>query len=1051
MSCIHWLNSRSLRCKLAALLCVTLLGGSVVRADATADFNLAANLYKQKRWAQAAKQFEKFVKENPKHEKIPSASFFLGLAYVNQEDYKAARDTLRTFVKTYPDNTNLPQARYRVAECSYLLDDFPAALPELTEFIEKHPQDPLVERALPYLGDVQLKQNQAAAALTSFDKALKEFPNGALVDDAKFGRARALEALNKPAEAIEQYRELAANKENPRAAEALFQIAARQFDGKQFAEAANSYRELLVNFPKSSLGPSARMNAGYALYQAGKFAEAAEWFATAQKDPASSVAAGYWRGLSLKSQGDVKQAATVLAAVAKEASDAPLAESINFQRGLCARQLGDPAEALKLFTSVADTFPKGEFADDSLHAAAELAVDAGDLANANKLLARLVQDYPGSGLRLHYELLMGRVDLAEAVAAAKAAKPPNEIAAEHRQAGDRFDKVLKESTVARTQLLARYYLGVTRQLQGQHDEAVKVLAPLIEVVQQEGAKSEFGDALLVLAESQLAIKQYDVAQASAEKYLSLFPQGRQTPRALYVVAIAAGQRNEGAASKGALDRLTKDFRTHPLTPSALLQLAEFAEAKQDWPVATERYTALIPIAEGTDNQAFAFRGLAWSLFKQDMFAPAAEQFGKVLQKFPQHKLVSECAYYRAEALKEAGQKDQAVAGFTDVIKQFGPQTPAAAGAEKDAPLLYAFRAGLQKARTLRELKQIPEADQSYQSLLEKFPQPAQLDRLLDEWALMNYEAQNYLKADEIFNRLIKDVPTSELADNAKLSLAESDLVNDKLESAQKTFLELLASDKSDPDVKERSLYQLIVLAVDQRRWGEVGTLADRLAKEFPNSQHVPYARYSQAEGVINAPKATDAELQSAKQQLEAVRSTAPEKFARDSFHGRAWVLLAELAYREKSYPDVLKIADELKEKHKDSSFIYQIEEIVGRSYKQQAEFAKAREAFDRVLADPEAFRTPTAAKSQFLIAETFFLEMNWDEAFLGYQKVYTSYDLPEWQSAALLQSGKCDEQMKQWKEAVMTYAELIEKFPKSEHVDEAKQRLDAVKKKAGGA
>src|SRR5262245_60924676 len=118
MPCVHMLKTRSLRLKLVALLCGVLLAENVVRADATADFNLAASLYKQKRWAQAAKQFDKFIKENPKHEKISSATFFLGLAYVNQEDYKAARETLRTFVKSYPENMNLPQARYRVAECS---------------------------------------------------------------------------------------------------------------------------------------------------------------------------------------------------------------------------------------------------------------------------------------------------------------------------------------------------------------------------------------------------------------------------------------------------------------------------------------------------------------------------------------------------------------------------------------------------------------------------------------------------------------------------------------------------------------------------------------------------------------------------------------------------------------------------------------------------------------------------------------------------------------------------------------------------------------------
>ena len=62
-----------------------------------------------------------------------------------------------------------------------------------------------------------------------------------------------------------------------------------------------------------------------------------------------------------------------------------------------------------------------------------------------------------------------------------------------------------------------------------------------------------------------------------------------------------------------------------------------------------------------------------------------------------------------------------------------------------------------------------------------------------------------------------------------------------------------------------------------------------------------------------------------------MRTAAPEKFARDSFHGRAWVLAAELAYREKNYEDVRKLADDLKQKHNDSIFIYQIDEIVAQA------------------------------------------------------------------------------------------------------------------------
>ncbi len=1040
-------RSAGIAALLAAALCA---GPAMVRADVALDrYNLAIGLYKQSRWALAVQRFEVFLKEHPDHDKVPAAKFYLGLSQINQQDYKAAREVLRNFVKSHPTNASIAQGRYRVAECSYLLDDVKAALPELQEFLTKHPKDPLVERALPYLGDVQLRLGHAEAALATFDKTIEDYPKSALVDDARFGRARTLESLKRDAEAIRQYQELSASADSPRAPEAQFQIAARQFEGKQFADAAAAYRDLLTRFPASPLAPDARLNAGFALYQNGQFADAIRQFADAQEDPQNRVKARYWRGLSLKASGDVSQASLVLAEAGKEAGDLPLAEAIHFQRAICARLLGDGRGARDLFTSGADQWPKGDFADDCLHAAAELAVDQGDIPAATKILTRFAKDYAGSGLRLHQELLQGRVDLALATAAVKAGKPPEDIAASYLHAAEKFGRVLKDSKLPRTQMLARYYLGLTQQLQNQHDDALATLSPLIEAIETDGAKSEFGEALLVQADSLMSLKRLDSAQSAAGKYLTLFPQGRQTPRALFVVAVAGAQQKDSKTSAEALNRLTKDFRTHPLTPAALLQLAEIAETQQDWPTSASRYQELVSVSDGTENQAFALRGLAWAHFKQKQFGPAAEQFDRVVKQFPDHKLASECTYYLAESQREAGQPQQALATYADAFQRFGPETAAAPGAEQEAPLIFAYRAGLQRARTMRQLKEPVQADEAYAALVEKFPKPVHLDRLLDEWALLNYESENFSKADEIFRRLIDETPDSDLADNARLSLAESDLVNENLAEARKAFESLLASRKSDAEVKERSLYQLIVLAVDQHRWADVRLLSERMAQEFPDSQHLVYAQYSEAESILSSPRAAENDLAVAKQKLDAVMKSAGKALAKDAFEGRAWVLSAEIAYREKRYEDVQKLAAELKQAHPDSRFVHQAEEVLGRSFKQQANFPEARAVFERVLNDPAAFRTPTAAKSQFLIAETHFLEEKWEDAFLEYQKVYSSYDHPEWQAAALLQSGKCDEHLKRWQEAAQTYAQLLKEFPKSEHAQEAQQRQVVARQKAG--
>jgi TolA-binding protein len=58
------------------------------------------------------------------------------------------------------------------------------------------------------------------------------------------------------------------------------------------------------------------------------------------------------------------------------------------------------------------------------------------------------------------------------------------------------------------------------------------------------------------------------------------------------------------------------------------------------------------------------------------------------------------------------------------------------------------------------------------------------------------------------------------------------------------------------------------------------------------------------------------------------------------------------------------------------------------------------------------------------------------------------YDYPAWQSAALLQAGKCSEALGQWKQAVETYQRLLKDFAESELAGDAAQRLKIAQERA---
>ncbi len=1039
-----------------AVVFVTLLLGQSLLLPAHADeglddYNLAISLFNQQRWKPAAEQFRTFLAAHEKHEKAALGRLYLGLTLGKLDDYKASREELLKFAEANRQSPYISQARYRIGECSYLLDDLPNARIELEGFVQAFPKDSMCEYALPYLGDTVLRLKDPGAALKIFDRAIEQFPTGKLIDDAKFGRARSLETLKRFDDAIAQYRELTTQKNGVRAADAQLHLGASYFERKQFAEAILAYNEFTKDFPQSPLVPTAQLNAGYAYFQTGKFAEAARQFELVSKDKSQGMTAAYWQGRSLKSLGDYAKAAEVLKVAAAGSQKHALAEAIIFEQALCERYLQHPVEARTYFEQVLKQFPMGDLADDSLHALIEMSIEAGDLSEAEELLARFQKAYPQSGLRLHIEMLSGRLDLARAGVMRREKQPAAELTALYDDAARRFEQIMTSSSIPRTQRQARYYLALTRQLQDKPSVALEVIAPLVEQATADGAKSDFVDALVLQADCYYQQQKYPLAAISAAKYLELVPSGRQVARALLIRAMSADQLNDAAALNAALDRLKIEFGDHALTSLTLQQLADAAETRQDWVASGKYYEVLAQVQKDPERQAYAIRGLALSQYSQHLYEAAATTFGRVPAEFPKHSLVSECTYYRAECLKEAKQSDQALVLFKQLFESFPDDKPVAGGAETEPPLEFNYKAGWWIARILTNQNKVVEADAAYEALLKRFPKPNDLDKRLYEWARLNHDNDRFDQADVIWRRLVKEVPLSLMANNAKLHLAESDLMADKFDDARQTFEELATSDKSADDVKERSLFQLVSLAVGQQRWPDARVAGERLATQFPKSVYLHYVAYGRAEALLAPAKTSEQDLATARQLLQSLQAeSSNDDVKNEEWFDRVWVLLAELNFREKKYDEVLTVVEDLKRRNPRSPYVYQAEEVLGRSFKQQAppKFDEARAAFERVLANPFANRTETAAKSQYMIGETYLLQEKWSSAFVAYQKVYSLYRFPEWQAAGLFMSARCDEKQNEWKPAVEAYKRLIMDFPTFSQIDDVKLRLEAAQKRA---
>lgn len=1025
---------------MAALLvaaALSALAPATVRADAALDaYNAAVGLQREKRWDLAAEAFRKFLKDYPQHEKAPFAELYLGLTLINQEKYADARTVLRSFVKANPQSKNLPDAMYRVGESGYLLGEYPAAEADFLAFSKQFPKHELMEWALPYLGDAQLRQKKYDAAAESFKAALAQFPKGRMVDEARFGLARSYDGLKKDAEALALYQEIAADRQSPRAPQAQMQVGTRLYDSGRYADAATAFLNVEKAFPENPLVPSARMNAGYSYYQLGQFREAVARFEQASKEPKQAASANYWIGVCQQSLGEDAEAAAKFQAVVTADPMGPLAERALFQWAEMDLKAGRSDAARDRFLDLVKRFPKSELAPDGLHAAAESELRASRLDSAQKLLDQFAAAFPNHRLQSQQELLQARVFDARGDADSR------------RKAATLYESLLQPGKNPQSQNLARLYLARGLQKGGDHARAVEMLAPLVATALKAGEKEPSLDAVVLAGNSQLALKQGAkvVDMTTAALAIPAFAAGRDQLLSLRATALARDAKLPAAVAD--LDQLEKEFAASPAFAQAILDVAEAAYAGKDYTTSAAQFGRLAKRDPASSFHAAGLSGLAWSEFEAGKYAESAAHFADMVKTHPDDAdRAPEAAFMQGLCFQKADQPDKAAAAYAAAWEKLAPKEPAAAGVELEGQKLYhAFRSGWKGAQLYGRLKQRPQAVKLFEAVARLFPQARDRDKVLDDWALVHYEAEEFDKADEIFRLIVKDYPTSPRADDARLNLAESDYLARRTEQARKEFAALAQSQTAGPSVKRRSLYNLAKINAELRDWKELLAVTGKfLAREDAGSDadrwHVEALA---AEAHLN--------LGDAKAAFEPLKRVYAKKadLAKETWFPQVRVLLAEAQCQLKDYDAVAALVEEFRKEDPDSKILHRSEEVLGRAYKNQAKFSQARAQFERVVNDKNAFRTETAAKCQFLIGETYLLQKDYKTAQIEYFKVEQLYKYPDWQSYALLQVAKCDEALNQWKDAVKAYEDLLKKYPESQAALQAKGDLQAARKRLVG-
>jgi TolA-binding protein len=346
---------------------------------------------------------------------------------------------------------------------------------------------------------------------------------------------------------------------------------------------------------------------------------------------------------------------------------------------------------------------------------------------------------------------------------------------------------------------------------------------------------------------------------------------------------------------------------------------------------------------------------------------------------------------------------------------------------------------LAAARICDQLGHDSKSADLYARLIRDFPEHDSLDAALYQgaWVLRDLDRAN--EADERFRTLHEKHSHSRYWADATFRLAERAFAGKRYEDTVRLLAELTTA---RPDQKQvpHVLYLQAQTAAVQERWADVIKAMKPLTEASGDSPFKPLAEYWTAEALYRQGDFTAAGERLSELLVKTADSHEP---------WRAMVALrqAQVLAHQKKWKDAQDLAATISRRWPEFDQQYEADYVIGRALAARGEFDEARAAYQRVIRSEIGGKTETAAMAQWMIGETYFHQKNYETALREYLRLEILYAYPTWQAGALLQAGKCSEQLGQWKQAADLYQRLVKEFPETTFVDEARKRLTTVRER----
>jgi len=997
---------------LAPVLCCLSKGVSAAEKTeaATRQYNVAAALQNRAEYDSAADEWLKFLKEHKADPRCHRAAHYLGVCYLKANKLDLALEQFQTVLKTYP------HADLHEATCLHL---------GITQY------------TMGQSGKAELYDEAAA----TFEALLKQYPKGKYLAQALFYRAECFYARGKKKEAVHLYSQFVEKFPNDRlAVDALYALGVSQEEAGDFAAAGKTYDAFLQKFPENPLATEVGMRRGETLLAAKQYKAAAERFAAAAAKPGFPLAdhATIRQAACLAQLKQYDEAAALLASVPARFPQSKYLESAVKAAHWAAQDLlkdQKPAESLAFVEKILPAFRQNPLAAQLLMDQADALYEIPERRGESvALYAALAAKYPKDPLAPQALYMagftaLGQGDYAAAlnhVAAFLKAHPDHELAAEVTYVAAESNLQLGKSTDAEKlfdELLEKYprhadfeawkvRRAIALQLQKKHDETIAALQPLLKELKTPDVVAE---AHYVLGNSQVELKQLDAAAKSFEASLRAAPKWRQADSALLMLARTYGQLQNVPKARASVQKLIADFTGSRLLDQAHYRLAEYSFASGDFKSAAAEYQQVLDKWPDSPLAPHALYGLGWTMVDQKEYAAAEKTLDALVARHADHKLIPRAKYARGIARQQLGN----FAAALDDLQAFLAADPSPT--EKiDAQYVVGL--------CLSGLKKPAEAAATFQAIFKEDAKPAIADKVYYElaWALQSQNKEK--EAAEAFAKLAEDYPNSPLAAESLYHLGEFAYKGSDFKKAAESYRAALEK-AGKADLGEKAAHKLGWAYYRQENYADGQQAFSQQRSDWPDGPLASDAAFMEGECLLKLKKFKEA---------LAAYGQVKSPSSKD-FQVLTMLHSAQALGQLKEWKKSLALLVQCAEQFADSAYLPEILYEQGWAQQNLDKLAEATALYEAVVA--KAGNREVAARAQFMIGEIEFQQKKHADAVKSYFRVIYGYGFPAWQAEAAYEAARCFEVLGKKDQAAKQYQELIDKFPQSDKVPLAKERL----------